>query len=107
MLKFYIKGVLPNGTRAFAKITREIYIVDDLKVGMLIGSDILTLERIVIDFIIQSIKISSYRDIIILIDSYTRLEPIRRIVKSSIRITLPPRILLLVLVAYVGELLVD
>ena len=46
-----MKGVLPNGTRTFAKITREIHIVDDLKVGILIGSNILTLERMVIDFI--------------------------------------------------------
>ena len=50
VLTFYIEGVLPDGTRAFTQITREIYIVDDLKAGILIGADILTPKRIVIDF---------------------------------------------------------
>ena len=59
MLIFYIKGVLLNGTRTFVKISREIYIVDDLKVGMLIRSDIFTLERMIIDFIYASERVGS------------------------------------------------
>ena len=52
VLTFYIEGVLPNGTRAFTQITREIYIVDNLKAGILIEADILIPKRIVIDFAI-------------------------------------------------------
>ena len=50
VLTFFIEGVLSDGCRGFAKITREIHLVDDLKAGMLIGADILTPERMVIDF---------------------------------------------------------
>ena len=52
MLIFYIKEVLSNETRTFIEITREIYIVNNLKTKMLIKADILILERIIIDFII-------------------------------------------------------
>ena len=48
---FYIKRVLSNGTRAFAEIIREIYIVDNLKTKMLIEVDILILKRIIINFV--------------------------------------------------------
>ena len=52
VLIFYIKGVLSNNIRAFIEITREIYIVDNLKANILIELDILILERIIIDFTI-------------------------------------------------------
>ena len=52
VLIFYIKEVLKNNTRVFVKITREIYIVDNLKIRILIKFDILTSKRIVIDFVI-------------------------------------------------------
>lgn len=91
VLTFYMEGVLPDGTRAFAEITREVHIVDDLKAGMLIGSDILTPERMVIDFATQSIKIGSCRDMAVPMDSRARSEPVRRAVKSSARLTLAPR----------------
>ena len=99
-----MEGVLPDGTRVFAKITREIHVVDDLKAGMLIGSDILTPERMVLDFATQGIRIGSCRDMVVLMDSRARSEPIRRIVKSSKKMTLPPRTTLPVPVAYAGQL---
>ena len=101
---FFMEGVLPDGTRAFAQITREIHIVDDLKAGMLIGADILTPERMVIDFATQSIKIGSCRDMTVPMDSRARSEPIKRTVKSSTRIVLPPRATTQVPVAYSGKL---
>ena len=104
VLTFFMEGVLPDGTRAFARITREIHIVDDLKAGMLIGADILTPERMVIDFATQSIKIGSCRDMTVPMDSRARSEPIKRTVKSSTRMVLPPRATTQVPVAYSGKL---
>ena len=47
---FYIEEVLFDNTRVFVEIIREIYIVDDLKAGMLIEVDILISKRIIINF---------------------------------------------------------
>ena len=96
--------MLPNGSRAFAEITREIHIVDDLKAGILIELDIITPERININFTTQSIKIDSYRGIKVPIDSRARSEPIKRTVKSSSRIVLPARTTIPVPIAYTSEL---
>ena len=51
ILIFYIKSILFNDIRTFAQITREIYIVNNLKTNMLIELDIFTLKRIIINFI--------------------------------------------------------
>ena len=50
ILIFYIKRNLSNNIRIFIEITREIYIVDNLKINILIDLNILILERIIIDF---------------------------------------------------------
>lgn len=104
VLTFYMEGVLPEGTRAFAKITREVHIVDDLKAGMLIGSDILTPERMVIDFATQTITIGSCRSMAVPMDSRARSEPTKRVIKSSSRVVLPPRSTQTIQVAFAGEL---
>ena len=52
ILIFYIKEVLFNNIRAFIKITREIYIVNNLKINIFINVDILISKRIIINFII-------------------------------------------------------
>lgn len=104
VLTFYMEGVLPEGTRAFAKITREVHIVDDLKAGMLIGADILTPERMVIDFATQTITIGSCRSMAVPMDSRARSEPTKRTIKSSSRIVLPPRSTQTIQVSFAGEL---
>lgn len=106
VLTFYMEGVLPDdkGTRAFAQITREVHIVDDLKAGILIGADILTPERMIIDFATQSIKIGSCRGMTVPMDSRARSEPVKRTVKSAARTTLAPRTTAQVPVAYSGKL---
>ena len=88
ILIFYIEGVLLNKTYTFAEIKREIHIVDNLKVGILIGSNILTPKRIVINFITQSIKIDSYRNIIISMNSRAYSKSIKRVIKFLSRIIL-------------------
>lgn len=63
-IDFYIKGQL--GTQlAIVRITREVYVVKDLKARMLIGVDIITPEDIALDFAKQRITIGSYQDIVV------------------------------------------
>ena len=107
ILTFYMEGVLPDDTCAFTQITRKIHIIDNLKVGILIGADILTPERMIINFAIQNIRISSCRDIVVSMDSRARSEPVKRTVKSALRVILPLYSTQQVIVAYTGELLAD
>ena len=39
-----MEGVLLDSSRAFVEITQKIYVVNNLKVGILIGLDIVILE---------------------------------------------------------------
>ena len=49
---YYLEGILNNKNKVFvAKITREVYIVDNFKVDIFIKANILTLKNIVIDFL--------------------------------------------------------
>ena len=48
-LELTLRGVL-DGTPVIGKLRRQIHIVDDLKANMLIGSDILGPERMLIDY---------------------------------------------------------
>ena len=107
VLTFYKKGVLSFDTRAFAKITREIHIVDNLKADMLIGADNLTPERMMIDFATQTITIDSCRSMAVPMNSRARSEPTKRIIKSSSRVVLPPRSTQTIQIAFAGELLSD
>ena len=91
ILIFYMKSVLFNNTHVFAKIIREIHIIDDLKASIFIESNILTSKRIIINFAIQFIKIDNYRDIRISINSRARSELIKRTMKVFSRLILSSR----------------
>ena len=103
---FYIKGILLdfNDTYIFAEITREIHIIDNLKINIFININIFTSKRIIIDFATQSIKINNYRNIFILINSHTRFNLIKRIVKLLSRIILSPRVITSITVIYTKKL---
>ena len=102
---FYLKSVLSNNNYIFAEITREIHIIDNLKIEILIEVNILTSKRIIINFTTQFIKIDNYRNIIIFINSYTRFEFIKRAIKSFNKIILLSYIIILILIIYVKILL--
>ena len=107
VLTFYMKEMLLDNTRAFAQITREIHIVDDLKTNMLIEADILTPKRMIINFATQNLSIDSCRNIIVFMNSRARSKPVKRTMKSSTRMILSPRITMFVFVVYVDELSID
>ena len=74
---------------------------------MLIDSNILIFERIIIDFDIQLIIIDSYRSITISMNSRARSNSIKRTIKTSSRIVLSSHFVTLVSVTYVDELSQD
>ena len=50
VITFYIRGILVDSRQAFAKITRKVYIVNNLKAGILIEADIIIPKSIILDF---------------------------------------------------------
>ena len=74
---------------------------------MLIEADILTSKRIIIDFVIQFIKIGSCRDIVVSMDSRARFEFVKRTIKSLSKIILPSRITISISITYADDKLSD
>ena len=107
---FYLEGNLAGNTQntpAFAKITREVHLVDNLKAGILMGADILIPEYMVMDFAKQQMTIGCCKDLITPISTRTRSAPIKRVIKSKDRLSLPPRSTTTIPVDYHGALPVD
>ena len=59
MFTFYIKKILFENKRVFAKIIKKIHIINNLKIEIFIEIDIFILKRINIDFVNQSIFINN------------------------------------------------
>lgn len=59
LLNFYVDGKLSSGKPATALFTRELHLVDDLRANILMGTDILTPEEMILDFGTQTLKIGS------------------------------------------------
>ena len=57
-----------EGKSAIIKIIRDFYIVNNLKVNILIDIDILYLKKVVINLPINRILFSSYKDIAVLVE---------------------------------------
>jgi hypothetical protein len=86
----YIDGVINDGTSdtpTIAVITRRILLVDELKVKMLIGQDIMTPEKMLLDFEHQELRIGSRANI----NTKTSKDPsIETPVRSRSKTTMPP-----------------
>lgn len=57
---FYFPKISNNSKPVLAKIRREIYLVERLKVKILIGNNILVLEGFVLDLLSKKVTIFSY-----------------------------------------------
>ena len=71
---------------------------------MFIEANIFTSERMIIDFVTQFIKINSYREIIVFINSHARFELVKRIVKLIFHMILFFRVIMLITIVYAGKL---
>ena len=89
--EIYIQGTLSDGSTAKAKIQREVHIVEDLKVNVLVGIDILAPERMLVDLDTRTVKIRTCGGLLAPITVATRYNPnTRRVVRAKGRTVLPP-----------------
>lgn len=97
---FYFKG-----QNAVAAITRELHIVDDLRARVLIGTDILTPERIDLKFSVQQMVIGSCENLAIPFSSHSRQQPnIKRTIRTKGSTVLVPGATTNVPITYHGQL---
>ena len=70
---------------------REIYIVKDLKVNVLMGIDILALERMLVDLDARMVTVRTYGGLVAPITVVTRHNPnTRRVVRAKAHTVVPP-----------------
>lgn len=98
---FYIENILSssNKKKAIAKITREIHLVDSLKINMLIKIDILISKLIIMNINERTLFIESCRNLTVKINAMFRVNlNIRRVVRSRIKVVILSQVLLEILV---------
>ena len=89
VVDMYFQGV-SNDVSSTAHIRREIHVVDDLKVNVLVGVDILAAESMLLDFGKKTLSIGSCQDLVTDIDILSKSEPnLRRVVRAKSRVTVP------------------
>ncbi len=90
VLDIYILGEV-SGRKVKAYIRREVYLIDNLKIKILIGIDIIAPKKISLDLGSEQLFVRSYRDFIAPIQVTTKDNiNIRRIVRNKKRIIIPP-----------------
>ena len=100
VLIFYLKGSI-----AITAITRELHVVDDLKVKMLLNTDIMSPEKMNLDFGSQQMTIGSCESLSIPFSLHARKQPnFKRTVRFKDSIVLSPGVTTNVPVNYHGEI---
>ncbi len=99
LMNDFIKETLWNDTSAIAFFQREVYLMNDFKIKMLIDVDILSSKRIQINLNDRILQINSCQDIIVKINIVTRKKAnLKRIVKSWEKIIVSSHAFLKILV---------
>ena len=88
-MKLYFAGTITNNKLAYAYIEREIHLVDNLAINILLGVDILAPEKARIDFATRCITFSYYDEISVPIDIAPRGQSFKQSVKSMSTIVVP------------------
>ncbi len=99
LMNDFIKETLWNDTSAIAFFQREVHLMNDFKMKMLIDVDILSSKRIQINLNDRILQINSCQDIIVKINIVTRKKAnLKRIVKSWEKIIVSSHAFLKILV---------
>ncbi len=95
LMNDFIKETLSNNTSAVAFLQRKVYLMNDLKMKMLIDIDILSSKRIQLNLNARILQIDSCQDIIVKINIVTRKEiNLKRIVRSRGKIIVSSHVFL-------------
>lgn len=81
----YLKLVFNNILKkclVINKIRRQVYIINNLKINILIDFDILNFKKIILDFVIKFLIIDSYRNIITFIKIILLCEKMHKVVRA-------------------------
>ena len=91
-ISFFMDGTTREGNPAIIKITRDFHIIDNLKANVLIGMDILCLEKAVINLLASRVRFGSCEDVAVPVD-YTPHDNIRvrRVIRADSAQEIPPR----------------
>ena len=103
-IDLYFPGTV-DGTTCLAKVPIEVHLTDDLKANMLIGTDILTPHKFVLNCASQTATIGSCQQAQISARSVVKPHSqIKRKVKSKSAFTLPPNSVTNIPISYQGSL---
>ena len=104
VIDLYFPGILKDHP-ALAKVQMEVHLTNDLKANMLIGTDVLTPHKFLLDCASQSAIIGGCQDVKISARSVAKPHSqIKRRVKSKSALTLPPNSVTNVPICYQGML---
>lgn len=110
VIDLYFPGVLGTNefTPALAKVRMEVHLTNDLKANMLIGTDVLTPHKFLIDCASQSATIGACKNVKIAARSIVCPHAqLKRTVKSKDALTLPPNSVTSIPISYDGTLPAD
>ena len=81
--EIYLLGINKNSNQILAYICRELHLIDNLRIKILIGNDILGPKNIAINIVKKIVTIRTYSNYTIKISSYLYREFIRKKVLSK------------------------
>ena len=102
-IKIYVKGTI-KGRLAKGVITLEVYLVDNLKVNLLVRNNIIKSQGIIINFSQETINIRAYRDLTVPINIHARNLPyLKRTINAKLLVIIPLDTIIKVPIIYKGE----
>ena len=105
IMDLYFPGTMGEDATCLAKIPIEVHLTDNLKANMLIGTDVLTPNKFVLDCASQTATIGSCRNVKIQARSVVKPHAyIKRVVTNKDLVTLAPGSVMNVPVSYHGTL---
>ena len=102
IITIYIIGTISDVTRT-AFLTMKVHLVNNLKVNILIGTDIMIPQGMIINLEERTCRFEKYQDLIVPIDVVTRTQPhSKRTIRATSFMTIAPDATTEVPVAYKG-----
>ena len=97
-----------DGSLALAKIPMEVHLTENLKANMLLGTDVFTPQKFLLECASQSVTIFNYQNLKISAKSIIKpYSQIKRVIKTESIITLPPKSVMNIPINYASTLFDD
>ena len=88
MLKIIVRDIF-EGRAILDKLRKQIYIVDELKINMLLKSDILSSEKMMINYHYEVLILHCCRDMIVTMTVISIKQKVNRMIQIFIKIVIP------------------